>query len=128
MSTFLTDNISVSVQPKYEKLHSSPTKGTYVFSYQVDVENQGDQVVQLLSRHWFIFDSDGSYSEVKGEGVIGEQPIIHPAQKHSYQSFCNLKTDIGMMWGSYLMKETISGRLFEVAIPEFQLITPMRLN
>lgn len=128
MPTFLTDNISVSVLPLYENEHSAPAKGRFVFSYHVELENQGDLTVQLLSRHWYIFDSDGFYSEVKGEGVVGEQPVIHPEQSHSYQSFCNLKTDIGMMWGSYLMKEVETGRLFEVFIPEFQLIATMRLN
>lgn len=128
MPTFLTDNISVTVKPLYEEAQSFPTNGKFVFSYTIEVKNQGELTVQLLSRHWYIFDSNSSYSEIKGEGVIGEQPIIHPGQSHGYQSFCQLKTDIGMMWGSYLMKETETGRLFEVAIPEFQLITPMRLN
>ena len=128
MSTFLTDNISVSVKPSYENKHSSPVNGRYVFSYTIEVKNQGDLTVQLLSRHWYIFDSDGTHSEVKGEGVVGEQPVIHPGQSHGYQSFCNLKTDVGMMWGSYLMKEVETGRLFEAAIPEFQLIASMRLN
>jgi len=128
MSTFLTDNIIVSVKPLYEDQHSAPANGSYVFSYTIEVKNQSDLTVQLLSRHWYIFDSDSSHSEIKGEGVIGEQPIILSGQSHGYQSFCNLKTDMGMMWGSYLMKEIETGRLFEVAIPEFQLITPMRLN
>ena len=128
MSTFLTDHISVSVIPLYEDKHSSPSHNSYVFSYTIEVKNEGELTVQLLSRHWYIFDSNGKHSEVKGEGVIGEKPIILPGQSHGYQSFCNLQTDMGMMWGSYLMKETETGKLFEVAIPEFQLITPMRLN
>tara|TARA_B110000046_G_scaffold88676_2_gene96777 strand:+ start:20064 stop:20450 length:387 start_codon:yes stop_codon:yes gene_type:complete len=128
MPTFLTDNISVTVKPSYEDQHSSPANGRYVFSYTIEVKNQGDLAVQLLSRHWYIFDSEGSHSEIKGEGVLGKQPVIHHGQSHSYQSFCNLKTDMGMMWGSYLMKETETGRIFSVAIPEFQLITPIRLN
>jgi ApaG protein len=128
MPTFLTDDISVSVHPSYEAEHSSPVNSRYVFSYTIEVRNEGEATVQLLSRHWYIFDSDGSYSEIKGEGVIGEQPIINPNQAHGYQSFCNLKTDMGMMWGSYLMKDINTGRVFKVAIPEFQLITPMRLN
>ena len=128
MSTSLTDNINVSVLPFYEEAHSVPRSNDFVFSYAVTVKIKGDIAVQLLSRHWYIFDSNGSYSEVKGEGVIGEQPIIRPGHSHSYQSFSSLKSDIGMMWGSYLMKEIESGKLFEVAIPEFQLITPMRLN
>tara|TARA_R100001015_G_C4616780_1_gene172988 strand:+ start:1471 stop:1725 length:255 start_codon:yes stop_codon:yes gene_type:complete len=84
--------------------------------------------VQLLSRHWYIFDSNGEYNEVKGEGVIGLQPIIDPGKSHEYQSYCNLRSDIGMMWGSYLMKKLSNEKLFEVQIPEFHLITPNRLN
>lgn len=128
MPQFLTDNISVKVLPKFEKDHSSPVNDEYVFSYHIDILNDSNTTVQLLSRHWYIFDSNGHYAEVKGEGVIGQQPIILPGKVHSYDSYCNLKTDIGMMWGTYLMKEIESGKLFEVAIPEFQMITPMRLN
>lgn len=128
MPAFLTDSISVNVEPRYEAKHSSPVNHEYLFSYSIKITNEGDTAVQLLSRHWFIFDSNGQYSEVKGEGVVGEQPIILPNQTHSYQSFCTLKTDIGLMWGTYLMKVVDTGKLFEVAIPEFQMITPMRLN
>lgn len=128
MPTFLTDSVNVKVQPRYEEKHSAPANQEYLFSYSIQISNEGVSAVQLLSRHWFIFDSNGQYSEVKGEGVIGEQPVIHPNQTHAYQSFCHLKTDIGMMWGTYLMKVVDSGKLFEVSIPEFQMITPMRLN
>ncbi len=128
MPTFLTDSVSVKVHPSYEASHSSPSHQEYFFSYSIKISNEGNSAVQLLSRHWYIFDSNGQYSEVKGEGVVGEKPIIHPNQTHEYQSFCHLKTDIGMMWGTYLMKVVDSGKLFEVTIPEFQLITPMRLN
>lgn len=89
MPAFLTDNISVTVNPSYEEQQSSPANGRYVFSYTIEVKNEGDLTVQLLSRHWYIFDSDGSHSEIKGEGVVGEQPVIHPGQSRGYQSFCN---------------------------------------
>lgn len=128
MTKFLTDNISVNVLPHYEAKASNPSEGEYIFSYNIDIINNGNSTVQLLSRHWYIFDSNGHYSEVKGEGVVGQKPIILPGKSHSYQSFCHLRTDIGMMWGKYLMKETDSERLFEVSIPSFQMITPMRLN
>lgn len=128
MSTSLTENIVISAKAKYEKGNSFPNKNDYLFSYHIKIQNQGNVAVQLLSRHWYIFDSNGEYSEVKGEGVIGEQPIILPNQIHEYDSFCNLQTDIGMMWGSYLMKKVEDNKLFEVKIPEFQLILPSRLN
>ncbi len=128
MSTSVTENIVISVKAKYEQGNSFPSKNNFFFSYHIKIQNQGNVAVQLLRRHWYIFDSNGEYSEVKGEGVIGEQPIILPNQIHEYESFCNLQTDIGMMWGSYLMKKVEDNKLFEVKIPEFELITPSRLN
>ncbi len=128
MSTSISENIAVSVKVRFEEDHSFPVKQQYVFSYHISIENQGNATVKLLSRHWYIFDSNGQYTEVKGEGVIGVQPVIHPGQVHEYNSYCNLKTDMGMMWGNYLMKKLDDEKLFEVKIPEFQMITPNRMN
>jgi len=128
MNQFLTDFINIKATPLYREKFSQPEKGEYIFSYKIEIRNDSQDTIQLLSRHWYIFDSCGQYSEVKGEGVIGKQPIILPEQNFSYESFCQLKTDVGCMWGNYLMKNQQTNRLFEVAIPEFQLITPMRLN
>ena len=128
MSTRLTKDISIIVSSQFEAEHSDISQNQYVFSYRIRIENHSNENVQLLSRHWYIFDSNGEYKEVKGEGVIGIQPIIEAGKAHEYQSFSNLKTDIGMMWGSYLMKKLSNDQLFEAQIPEFQLITPNRLN
>ncbi|KAA3653203.1 MAG: Co2+/Mg2+ efflux protein ApaG [Bacteroidetes bacterium] len=128
MSTSVTENIVITVDTKFERGNTLDLIEDFLFSYHIKIQNQSNQAVQLLSRHWYIFDSNGTYTEVKGEGVIGEQPIILPNQIHEYQSFCNLKTDIGMMWGTYLMKRMDDNKLFEAKIPEFQLITPSRLN
>ncbi|MAY82908.1 MAG: Co2+/Mg2+ efflux protein ApaG [Flavobacteriales bacterium] len=128
MSTRLTKDISIIVNSKFETEHSDISKNQFVFSYHIRITNNSNESVQLLSRHWYIFDSNGEYNEVKGEGVIGLQPIIDPGKSHEYQSYCNLRSDIGMMWGSYLMKKLSNEKLFEVQIPEFHLITPNRLN
>ncbi len=128
MAKAITENIWVKATPQFEAQHSLAEKGEYLFSYRIEIQNTGSASVQLLSRHWFIFDSNAQYSEVKGEGVIGEQPIIHSNNTHAYSSYCKLKTDMGMMWGTYLMKRIEDGKLFEVSIPEFQLIVPSRLN
>ena len=128
MSTSITENIVVTVETKFENGNSNPAQDDFLFSYHIKIQNQGNQAVQLLRRHWYIFDSSGTFNEVKGEGVIGQQPIILPNQIHEYESFCKLKTDIGMMWGTYLMKRVEDNKLFEVKIPEFQFITPSRLN
>lgn len=128
MPTRLTKDIVIDVKAEFEAEHSNPSQGQYVFSYQIKIINQSNESVKLLSRHWYIFDSSGDYKEVKGEGVIGQQPVIAPNESYQYRSFSNLKSDIGMMWGSYLMKSLADEKLFEVQIPEFQLITPSRLN
>lgn len=128
MSTRLTKDIDILVKPKFEAEHSDPSNRQFVFSYHIQILNHSLEAVQLLSRHWYIFDSNGEYKEVKGEGVIGVQPIIRAGEMHQYKSYSNLKTDIGMMWGTYLMKKLTDQKLFEAKIPEFQLITPSRLN
>ncbi|MEQ8909462.1 MAG: Co2+/Mg2+ efflux protein ApaG [Vicingaceae bacterium] len=128
MAPHLTDHISIQIKAEYLEDHSFPSKRQYLFAYQIAIQNQYSKAVQLLSRHWYIFDSYGAIKEVKGEGVVGKQPIIKPGESHEYQSFCELKTDMGMMWGNYLMKDCETDRLFEVKIPEFQLIDPARLN
>lgn len=100
----------------------------FMFSYNISIRNEMPEAVQLLSRHWYIFDSNNSIKEVKGEGVVGQQPIIEPNREHTYQSYCELSSDIGLMWGNYLMKNLATNKLFEVKIPRFELITPSRLN
>ena len=128
MPTRITRDIDIRVDSTYEPVHSDPNMNQYVFSYRIKIQNHSSEAVQLLSRHWYIFDSNGQYKEVKGEGVIGIQPIIPAGESHEYKSYSNLKTDIGMMWGTYLMKKIHNDQLFEAQIPEFQLITPNRLN
>lgn len=128
MITLITENIKVSVSVDYRKDYSSPNFDQNVFTYKIKIENIGNRTVQLLKRHWYIFDSNGKYREVKGDGVIGQQPVIPPSGSHEYQSAVDLKTDIGMMWGTYLMRNKEDRSLFEVKIPEFQLICPCRLN
>ena len=128
MPARITRDIDIRVESKFEAVHSDPKVDQYVFSYHIRIHNHSSNSVQLLSRHWYIFDSNGQYKEVKGEGVIGIQPIIPPGESHEYKSYSNLKTDIGMMWGTYLMKKLHNNQLFEAQIPEFQLITPSRMN
>lgn len=128
MAPHLTDHITIKVKSSFLENHSFPSKNQYLFSYHIVIENQNLNEVQLLRRHWYIFDSDGSIKQVKGDGVIGQQPIIAQNNQHEYQSFCELKTDMGMMWGTYLMKDCETEKLFEVQIPEFHLIDPARLN
>lgn len=112
----------------YQPEYSRASDNKHVFAYRISIENMNDFTVQLLRRHWFIFDSVGSRREVEGEGVIGEQPVIAPGGTHQYVSGCSLDSDIGKMHGTYLMKRVHDDDNFKVRIPEFQMITPFKLN
>lgn len=128
MITEITSGIRISVHTRYREMYSNPKDSQYLFSYQIRIRNESDQTVQLLRRHWHIFDSSGEYHEVEGEGVIGHQPIINPGDTYEYESACNLTTDIGKMHGSYLMRRIDDGSHFRVIVPEFLMILPSRLN
>jgi ApaG protein len=118
-----THQIRVRVMPAYVPDQSDPDMNRYFFSYTVEIENQGPKSVQLVSRHWIITDSQGHVEEVKGPGVIGQQPTLEPGQKFEYSSFCPLPTPTGSMQGSYVMVDGKGDKL-EVQIPEFLLIEP----
>ena len=90
------------------------TSGQFVFAYNISIENHSEKTVQLLRRHWIIKDSNGITKEVKGDGVIGEQPIIQPNRIHEYGSWAKIESEIGKMYGSYLMQDTDTKKEFEV--------------
>ncbi len=128
METLITNGIRVSVVPAYQAAYSRPALHRYIFSYRVTIENMSTDTVQLLRRHWFIWDSNGNIREVEGEGVIGKQPVLAPGDTHEYSSWCDLSTGIGKMHGAYLMKKDAEGHEFQVGIPQFKLTAPVRLN
>lgn len=123
-----TENIEISVRASYLSEHSIPRENHYFYVYFITIENKGSYAVQLLSRHWDIFDSNGEKREVDGEGVIGETPIIEPGEKYEYNSGCNLLTDMGYMKGYYNMKRLMDDTLFKAIIPQFDLVVPAKLN
>jgi ApaG protein len=127
MYTAITEGVKVCVEAEYQPQYSNPPS-QYVFTYRITIENQSDFTVKLLRRHWFIFDSCGLISEVEGEGVVGLQPVIAPGALHRYSSACHLTTDIGKMRGFFIMEKHLEGTTFKVAIPEFVMIEPSRLN
>jgi ApaG protein len=112
--------IRVTVRPMYLRDQSEPSQQHYVFAYFVRIENVGSRVAQLMSRRWLIHDSAGEDIEVKGEGVVGEQPIIGPGELHEYQSFCILKSGEGFMEGHYNFV-CPDGTVFRAEIPRFTL-------
>ncbi|MEZ5002002.1 MAG: Co2+/Mg2+ efflux protein ApaG [Chitinophagales bacterium] len=120
--------MKVSVETFYQEQYSKPIENSYFFAYRITIFNGGDFSVQLLRRHWFIFDSNAIKREVEGEGVIGQQPIIHPGESHQYISGCNLKTNIGKMHGTYLMERIDDKKQFYINIPEFTMIALEKSN
>ncbi|MDX2190303.1 MAG: Co2+/Mg2+ efflux protein ApaG [Bacteroidota bacterium] len=128
MTAAVTEGIKVSVQTEFQPEYSSPQNMHFVFAYKIMIENFSEHTVQLLRRKWMIYDSDGSIREVEGEGVVGQQPILEQGEIHQYVSGCNLKSSIGKMKGFYVMERIMDGKQFKVAIPEFVLIPPYKLN
>ena len=120
-----TKGIAVSVEPFYLDARSSPNDSQYFWAYRVTIENQGPETVQLLSRHWMISNARGELTEVKGPGVVGEQPVLKPGEIYEYTSGAPLDTPSGMMGGAYQM-ESESGDRFDIEIPTFSLDRPNR--
>lgn len=123
-----SDNkIQVDALVKYLEEQSSETDNRFVFSYTITVSNNGDNTIQLLSRHWVITDANNQVQEVRGQGVVGEQPVIKPGQSFGYTSGTVLSTPVGTMTGSYQMV-TEDGKKFEAPIPQFVLSVPRVLH
>jgi ApaG protein len=118
-----TDNIRVTVQPSFLEGHSQPEQGKFMWAYTIEVANLGRETVTLLTRHWIITDGMGRRQDVRGDGVVGEQPTLKPGERFEYTSGCPLTTPSGMMVGSYGMV-TANGRAFDVTIPAFSLDSP----
>lgn len=118
-----TRSIRVTVKPVYLEDQSSPGENHYVWAYHVRIENLGKGIVQLRNRYWRITDSFGRVQEVRGAGVVGEQPVLKPGEAFEYTSGTPLHTPSGIMVGAYQM-ETPDGERFDVAIPAFSLDSP----
>lgn len=121
-----TEGIRVWVRPRYSLAQSDPEEGTFVFSYQVGLANEGRQPAQLLFRHWRIHDAAAGDSLVDGEGVIGQQPLLEPGESHEYSSYCVLRSPVGYMEGYYTFVRP-DGTRFKVDVPRFDLSGPLVL-
>lgn len=115
-----TENITITVRPIYLDGQSDAIVRRFVFAYFIRIENNGQEPVRLLRRHWFIRNAADEVREVEGEGVVGQQPTIRPGQGHEYNSYCVLETFEGTMEGTYLMRRP-NGEQFYVAVPRFTL-------
>lgn len=119
----VTRNIEVRAEPFYLEDRSDPSENQYFWAYRITIVNRSDETIQLLSRYWRITDGTGRVEEVRGPGVVGEQPELGPGDSYQYTSGCPLPTPSGIMVGRYTMRSA-KGELFEVEIPAFSLDLP----
>ena len=127
-SEAVTNNVRVEVESQYAPEHSQPFQGQWFFYYTIRITNEGAEAVQLLSRHWVITDAGAHVEEVRGPGVVGEQPVLAPGETFQYTSGCQLKTSTGVMQGTYQMVFTESGDHFDVEIAPFALHEPYTVH
>lgn len=127
MSSALTNGILVTVESEYIPERSSLSSRQFAFAYTVRIANQGDAPAQLRTRHWIIADGDGHVQEVRGDGVVGEQPFLRPGQQFEYTSWCVIATAAGTMRGTYRMMRP-DGESFDAAVAPFRLGLPPTLN
>jgi len=128
MSQQVTEGVSIMVETFYQSARSNPVKYEHLFAYRITIENLTIYPVKLVSRHWHIKDSNGTHREVEGEGVVGQQPVIQPGNSYQYTSAVNIYSEIGKMYGTYLMENLFNKKKLTVTIPEFKLIVPAKLN
>lgn len=128
MSSLISEGVKVTVETFYQPDYSNPLQSEFMFAYRINIENYNSFPVKLHRRHWKIFDSNGTYRDVEGEGVVGVQPILQPGENYQYVSGCNLRTEMGRMHGTYEMENLHSKRTFEVNIPSFEMIVPFKGN
>ena len=122
-----TYRISIEATAEYIAEQSDPAEERYVFAYRIRIANEGDAPARLVSRHWVITDASGEVQEVRGQGVVGEQPLLEPGHAFEYSSGCAIATPVGTMRGSYQMEDG-AGDCFEAEIPEFMLSGPRVLH
>ena len=120
-------DITVAVKTAYLPEQSDPARSTYVFAYTITITNTGEVAAQLISRHWIITDADSQVQEVKGLGVVGQQPLLQPGESFEYTSGTSLATAVGTMRGTYQMVAG-DGKTFDAEIPQFTLSMPRVLH
>lgn len=126
-SSAITNGVRVSVKSFFVPERSAPEKSYYFFAYQIIIQNLSDVEVQLVSRHWIITNANGHVEQVRGEGVIGEQPILSPGEAFTYTSACPLPTAVGSMKGTFQIEST-KGSKFDAEVAAFTLALPHALN
>ncbi len=128
MYSSITKDIRISLEHKYLASESNVLKNRFIHSYSIRVDNLGNETIQLLERHWLILDSTCNMREVRGDGVVGQQPILGPGDIFDYSSWCPLTSEYGIMYGHFLMQYQESGETFKAIVPEMKFIAPCKLN
>ena len=123
----ISHDFQVSAISRFIPERSNKEVSIYFFAYWITIKNQGETPAQLLKRYWHIMDADGRINEVKGEGVVGEKPLINPGESFEYNSFCPLPTEFGFMQGYYEMQGKDKST-FQIEIPQFRLAAPKSAN
>jgi ApaG protein len=126
-SKAVTNNVCIEVEAQYAPEHSRPGQNHWFFYYTIRITNEGDRTVQLLSRHWIATDANGQADEVRGPGVVGEQPVLAPGESFEYTSGWPLKTSSGLLRGTYQMVDEAGGR-FDAEIAPFALHEPYTVH
>src|ERR1700744_3222502 len=116
----ITEGIGVMVETFYQPDQSDALHSDHLFAYRITITNVGPHPVKVLSRHWHIVDSNGTHREVEGEGVVGEQPVIEPGSRYQYTSAANIRSEMGKMYGTYLVENLFNKKKLKVHIPEFK--------
>jgi len=128
MISKISEGVEISVESFYQADYSNPANNEFMFAYRITIENHNNFSIKLLRRSWNIFDSNGEYRNVEGEGVVGVQPVLQPGKQFQYVSGCNLRSELGRMLGIYEMENLNSKKTFKVNIPPFDLIAPLKMN
>lgn len=128
MSSKISEGVEINVETYYQADYSNPVNNEFMFAYRITIQNHNSFTIKLLRRQWYIFDSNGEQREVEGEGVVGVQPVMIQGQQFQYVSGCNLKTEMGRMYGFYTMENQNTKTTFKVKIPAFEMIVPFKNN
>lgn len=128
MSSTFTEGVQVSVETFYQENYSNPLSSEYMFAYRVTIRNFNSFPIKIKSRKWRIFDSISGWKEVEGTGVVGVQPVIQPNEEYQYVSGCNLKSEMGSMFGDYVVEDLSHNQEFKARIPLFDIIVPFKYN
>ena len=127
MSNTKTKGIRINVEPEYLPQRSDPTKPIYFFAYHITITNESDDKIQLVSRYWHITDSNGNVEEIRGPGVVGQQPNLEVGESFKYTSYCPLPTEFGVMHGAFQMVRS-DGAAFDARVKPFKLAVPFSVN